>query len=312
MNEPFGNGKSPSVRVTIAPDATLGALHQVVTAAGATVVTIDRAEVLIWFASSTEGLSECLAAGPNVKWVSIPNAGVEEFAPFLGGGRIWTGGKAIYAEPVAEHALGLILAGMRAIGLFARCTEWTERRGRSLYDTAVTLVGGGGVARALLDLLRPFRVDVTVVRRSGAPIPGATRVLAPLYLKDALAKADVVVLAAAMTAETRGMIGIDELRSMRRDAWLVNVGRGGLVVTDDLVAALEAGLIAGAALDVTDPEPLPNSHPLWRLSNCIVTPHSANTAEMMQPLFERQLQDNLERYAKGRPLRGVISVELGY
>jgi D-3-phosphoglycerate dehydrogenase len=121
-----------------------------------------------------------------------------------------------------------------------------------------------------------------------------------------------VVLALALTPETTGLVGVEELALMDGDAWLVNVARGAHVVTDDLVAALDAGAIGGAALDVTDPEPLPDGHPLWALDNCLVTPHVANTWEMAEPLLAERVRANVERWGRGEALLGLVDPRLGY
>jgi phosphoglycerate dehydrogenase-like enzyme len=131
-------------------------------------------------------------------------------------------------------------------------------------------------------------------------------------LHEALPGAQVVFIALALTPATTGIIGAAELALMDPTAWLVNVGRGGHVVTDDLVAALRAGTIAGAALDVTDPEPLPDGHPLWDLPNCIITPHTANTVAMSRGAIERRISENVRRYGAGEPLLGLVDVDAGY
>ncbi|MDQ4090585.1 MAG: hydroxyacid dehydrogenase, partial [Actinomycetota bacterium] len=131
-------------------------------------------------------------------------------------------------------------------------------------------------------------------------------------LHEALAGARLVVLALALTPESTGIIGAAELDCMESDAWLVNVARGAHVVTDDLVAALRAGGIGGAALDVTDPEPLPAGHPLWDLDTCLITPHTANTWEMAEPLFAARIAANVDRYQRQEPLLGLVDPELGY
>jgi phosphoglycerate dehydrogenase-like enzyme len=155
-------------------------------------------------------------------------------------------------------------------------------------------------------------VDVTVVRRRPEPLEGAARVVGPDRLDEAFPGADLVVLALALTPETVGIIGAPELERMERHAWLVNVARGAHVVTDDLVAVLQAKSIGGAALDVTEPEPLPAGHPLWSLDNCLITPHTANTWEMAEPLFADRIRRNVERFAAGQPLLGVVDPALGY
>ena len=127
-----------------------------------------------------------------------------------------------------------------------------------------------------------------------------------------LATADLVVLALALTPETTGFFGRPQLEAMASHAWLVNVARGRHVVTADLVDALAAGSIGGAALDVTEPEPLPEGHPLWALPNCLITPHTANTYEMAIPLLSARIADNVRRFRAGEPLLGPVSPDLGY
>jgi phosphoglycerate dehydrogenase-like enzyme len=131
-------------------------------------------------------------------------------------------------------------------------------------------------------------------------------------LHDVLPGSLAVVLALALTAETRGIIGAPELELMDPTAWLVNVARGRHVDTGALVTALGAGSIAGAALDVTDPEPLPDGHPLWDLPNCIITPHTADTIEMVMPLLAERIRTNVARFATGETLVGLVDVDAGY
>jgi len=176
----------------------------------------------------------------------------------------------------------------------------------------VTVVGGGGITEALLRLLAPFHVDTTVVRRHVAPIEGASRVVGPDELHDALGGALLVFLALALTPETAGIIGGTELDRMDDHTWLVNVSRGAHVVTDDLMDALRNRSIGGAALDVTDPEPLPDGHPLWTLDNCLVTPHTANTRQMAEPLFAERVGANVRRRLRNEPLLGLVDPALGY
>jgi phosphoglycerate dehydrogenase-like enzyme len=122
----------------------------------------------------------------------------------------------------------------------------------------------------------------------------------------------VVFVALALTPETEHIIGAPELELMDQDAWLVNVARGRHVDTDALVAGLAAGSIAGAALDVTDPEPLPDGHPLWDMPNCIITPHTADTIEMVLPLLAERIRTNVARFASGETLVGLVDPDAGY
>lgn len=302
--------------VALRPEPEPAFLREAVEAGGGRVVDPEQAEVLLWNdASDAAGLKRLLG-GPTraVRWVQLPWAGVEAFhaEDMFTDGRLWTAGKGVYAEPVAEHALALGLAGLRRLPERVQARSWGSQAGTSLYDGRVLVLGGGGITEALLPLLAPFRAQVTVLRRSGAPMAGAARTVGPERLHDELPGADLVVLALALTPETTGVIGAAELDAMDEHAWLVNVGRGRHVVTDDLVEALQTGSIGGAALDVTDPEPLPEGHPLWGLPNCIITPHTANTLAMAKPLLARRVTENVRRYVAGEPLIGVVDPELGY
>jgi phosphoglycerate dehydrogenase-like enzyme len=143
-------------------------------------------------------------------------------------------------------------------------------------------------------------------------VPGAARTVALDRLDEVLAGALVVILALALTPETERVIGAPQLARMRPDAWLVNVARGRHVDTDALVSALTENRIGGAALDVTDPEPLPDGHPLWQLPNCLITPHSANPWQTAQPLLSRRITDNVRRWIAGEPLLGLVDLTAGY
>jgi phosphoglycerate dehydrogenase-like enzyme len=161
-------------------------------------------------------------------------------------------------------------------------------------------------------LLAPFNVQATVVRRSGLPVPGAVRTVRTAELHSALPGALVVFVALALSPETVRIISDEELGLMGAGSWLVNVARGRHVDTDALVRALSESRIGGAALDVTDPEPLPDGHPLWSLPNCLVTPHTADTEEMVQPLLASRIRENVQRLASGLPLVGVVDTAAGY
>lgn len=286
-----------------------------VRAGGGVVVPAPEAEGLIWAdPQNPDLLGPVLDAAPQLRWIQLPYAGIEPYLAFLDDRRLWTCGKGVYAEPVAEMALGMLLAGMRGLTTYLPARRWLGPEGTNLRGAAITILGGGGITVELLKLLAPFDCDVTVLRRHPDPLPSApgVRVVGPPGLGDALAGADAVVVALALTAETRGIIDSEALAQMPEHAWLVNVARGEHVVTDDLVRALGAGTIAGAALDVTDPEPLPDGHPLWDLPNCIITPHVGNTPEMGIVLLNRRVTENVRRFAAGETLLGPVKVALGY
>jgi phosphoglycerate dehydrogenase-like enzyme len=302
-------------RVAVAPLG--GALLASAIEAGGGVPTAptDEPNALVWTNfNRVPELKEILGAHRSIEWVQLPVAGVERFfeAGLFDTTRLWTSAKGLYAEPVAEHALALALACLRDLPERVRATSWGTPAATTLYDQPVTIVGGGGIASALIELLLPFRAAVTVARQRQEPLPGALRTVGSDGLSDALASALVVVLALAVTPTTRRLIGADALRVMRPDSVLVNVARGAIVDTDALVAALENQTIGWAALDVTDPEPLPAGHRLWALPNCLITPHTADTLEMTVPLLAKRVTANVRHFGRGEPLEGVVNLELGY
>jgi phosphoglycerate dehydrogenase-like enzyme len=303
-------------RVALAPTSVEVVARAVTDGGGELVGLGERPDALVWTRSGdVDGLREALDQAPSARWVQLPWAGVEEFASsgVLDADRTWTCAKGAYREPVAEHALALALAGLRSLPLRARATSWGEQAATTLYDAQVVVLGAGGITTELLALLAPFRARVTVVRRdASSQVPGAGRTVGQDELDEVLPGAAVVVVALALTPETEHVIGRAQFARMDRTAWLVNVGRGRHVDTDALVDALRAGEIGGAALDVTDPEPLPDDSPLWRLPNCLITPHTANPAETAQPLLARRVSDNVRRFAAGEPLEGLVDVEAGY
>lgn len=272
-----------------------------------------EAEAVVWAdPRDPAALGALLAESPEIDWVQLPYAGIEPFVELLSDDHTWTCGKGVYAGPVAELALTLGLSGLRGLGHYARAVEWTGQRGHNLLGGRVTILGGGGITESLVRLLQPFGCHITVVRRTASELEGADDVLEADRYAHALPGADLVVLALALTPETEGMIGTEEFGLMESHAWLVNVARGKHVVTDELVAALKAGEIGGAGLDVTDPEPLPAEHPLWSLPNCIITPHIGNTVEMARPLLTERIRANVRRYADGDELLGLVDPAAGY
>jgi phosphoglycerate dehydrogenase-like enzyme len=301
--------------IAVEPGGTRRWLEGAVEQGGGEVVPPADAGALVWgHHADPDGLGQLLDDNPHLAWVQLPWAGVEPYVGVIGAhaDRRWTCGKGVYAEPVAEHALALALAGLRRIGAYARATEWGTGAGRNLLGARVTILGGGGITESLLRLLGPFDCDVTVVRQHPDPLPGATRVVPSAQLDEALAGADVVVLALALTPETRGILDARRLALLPDHAWIVNVARGAHIVTDDLVAALAAERLGGAALDGTDPEPLPPDHPLWSEPRCLITPHTANTVEMAEPLLRARVAENVRRWISGEDLLGPVDPAAGY
>ena len=262
-------------------------------------------------------IEEALSQNPGITWVQLPYAGVESFLPVARKypDVTFTSAKGSYAPPVAEHALALTLALLRHLPERIRATSWGTSYGSTLDGANVVIVGGGGIGQELVRLFATWQTTITVVRRSTDPVPGADRTVTSDQLNNVLPDADVVVLAAAATPETNHMFTAEQFNLMDPQAVLVNIARGSLINTDDLVETLANHQIRGAGLDVTDPEPLPDGHPLWAEPNCIITPHTADTAEMVIPLLDDRIVSNLTSLADGKTpdtLEGLVDVDAGY
>jgi phosphoglycerate dehydrogenase-like enzyme len=303
-------------RVAVVPDVK--PFVDAVLEGGGEVSDPARADAIVWGnPSDAEGLRALLAASP-ARWVQLPFAGIERFvqAGVVTPDRTWTCAKGIYGPATAEHALGLLLSGARLLHEHARRTSWwpPERTNdaKRLAGQTVLIVGTGGIGRALAAMLKPLGARIVAVNRSGRPMHGAELTGAAGTLPDVLPDADFIVLAAALTPETSGLFDEAMIAHAKPGAWIVNVGRGGLIETDALVSALQEGRLGGAGLDVTDPEPLPDGHPLWGMPNVIITSHTANTARMAIPELAQMIRENVRRFASGEPLDGLVNPVRGY
>ena len=311
---PEGNLGDRRLIAVLPKSGRFESLEDAVVRGGGEVAPISAARALVWADPSVpQDLPAVIdAASDNLEWVALPFAGIEPYVPYMDIERTWTCARGVYARPVAEHVMATALAGMRGLVHYSRQTSWTGPRGQNLTDAAVTIVGGGGIATELINLLQGWNCTITVVRRSGEPMRGAQRTFTTRDLRIALSDADLVVLAVALTPETTNLMSDREFEAMQDHAWLVNVARGGVVDTDALVRALRSGEIQGAALDVTNPEPLPETHPLWAEPGVLITPHVGNTPEMGVPLLAKHIEDNVKNFLSGNPLEGVVDVAAGY
>jgi phosphoglycerate dehydrogenase-like enzyme len=303
--------ESPRIHI---PASDREDLERAVRDGGGELAPLESADGLVWLGGSPDELPEL---PDSLRWVQLPSAGVEQWVRSgkVDGARDWTSATGAFGLPVAEHALALMLAADKAIHHFACERSWLgegRHEVRALEGSTVLIVGAGGIGRALIGLLEPFGADVIAVNRRGRDVPGAARTLAADRLSEVWGEAHHVVIAAPATDGTRRLVGARELAAMREDAWLVNVARGTLVDTDALVEALRAGAIAGAALDVTDPEPLPDGHPLWELPNVLITPHVATPPEAERRHFAERVRENVRRLAAGEALEGLIDPDGGY
>lgn len=288
-------------------------LEEAVVGGGGRVAPVAEARALVWADPTVpDDLPAVVAQAPNLEWVALPFAGIEPYVPYLDRHRVWTCARGVYARPVAEHVLALGLAGLRGLVGYAQAQTWPPQLGRNLVDGEIVVFGAGGITDELFDLLEGFNCRVTVVRRRPDPHPRATRTVALADRLSVLGSADLVVLALALTPDTEGVIGRAELEAMAPHAWLINVARGAHVDHEALIQAIDGLWIAGACLDVTEPEPLPDGHPLWTRPNVLITPHVGNTPEMGVPLLAAHIEQNVANFRVGQPLDGVIDVDAGY
>jgi glyoxylate reductase len=254
--------------------------------------------------------AELLDAAPRLRAVSVMAVGVDnvDLAACSARGVQVGNTPGVLTETTADLAFALLLAAARRIvegEAAVRAGDWLTWEpgaflGEEVHGATLGVVGMGRIGSAVARRAEGFGMRVLGVRSSTGD------------LHDVLAESDFVSLHVPLGDTTRGLIGEPELRSMKPAAILVNTARGPVVETDALVRALREGWIAGAALDVTDPEPLPEGHPLWSLPNCIITPHVGNTPEMAVPLLATRITENMGRWRAGEPLLGLVDPSLGY
>lgn len=277
--------------------------------------SIAGTDVLFVYDFSSPALKSVWESADALRWVQVAAIGVDAvlFDQLIDSDVVLTNSRGIFEEPIAEYVLGQILAFAKD---FARSREAQRAQRWQHFDTepiagaSVTIAGPGPVGRAIARLLRAVGMEVRGVGRTARSDPDFGEITTDL--SAAVADADYVVLAAPLTRQTRGMVGAELLAAMRPTARLINVGRGELVQTDALVSALHAGAIAGAALDVVDPEPLPAGHPLWTAPNVVLTPHNSGDIHGWRIALQQQFIANFRRYIAGRPLDNVVDKRRGY
>lgn len=264
-----------------------------------------------------------LAAAARLRWLHSPAAGVGGmlFPDMIASSVVLTNGRGMSADTIAEHVIAVTLAMFRRLPDAVRYQSqkiWAQDAlslagNRSLGDAHVVIVGLGSIGRAVAARMRALGARVTGVRRNpGAGAEAADRVVGSSALQDVLPGADVVVVSAPHTRETRGMIGAPELAVMSARSLLVNVSRGPLVDEAALADALRAGTIGGAALDVFNDEPLPADSPFWTLPNVLITPHTSGLRPDHWDAATVLFSENLRRFEQGQPLLNVVDKTAGY
>lgn len=269
----------------------------------------------IWDEDHSSVLDDC----PHLAWIQLINAGYDNLVNSgIPHHIVLTTNGGTGADVVAEHAVAMLLALLRGLPAIIHSQEqrnWNfdsiSIQLNSLHDKNVAIIGYGNVGRALAKLLSCFDVNITVVSRSQSQSdePGVNvRSIDEMF--SVLALADILFLAAPLTQHTELMIAAPEFAVMKKGCYLVNTARGRLVDTDALLVALQEGKLAGAAIDVTDPEPLPGEHPLWACPNVIISPHVAwaGGGEYTQRHLKELVLENTRRFLNGEPLKSQVRI----
>ena len=299
--------RRPVIAVQHSPDSVPERLAPVTAAAEVRLVESDRlatalpgAEVLFVYDFRSSALRETWSAADSLRWVQIASTGVDPvlFDEFVASDVVLTNSRGIFERPIAEYVLAQILAFAKDIRRSTRAQaalSWRHFESESIEGTPVGVLGTGPIGQAISTLLGAVGMRVTVLGRAESA-----------DLSSHVGEFEYLVLAAPLTPQTRGIVNARVLSAMRPTARRINVGRGELVGTWDLVSALNRGGIAGAALDVTDPEPLPVGHPLWRTPNTHITPHNSGDVRGWSDRLQDQFVVNFERYLRGEELLNIV------
>ncbi|MDQ0573891.1 D-2-hydroxyacid dehydrogenase [Agromyces albus] len=279
---------------------------------------LDGADVLFQWHSFSPALRENWDAASSLRWIHVSAAGVSElfFEELTASDIVYSNSRGVLSRAIAEFALGFVLEMAKdARGSFRlqQQERWQHRITRKIHGRTALVVGTGSIGREIARVFRAMGMEVSGAGRTSRPGDrDFERILSSRDLARIVPDFDYLVLAAPLTIATRGLVSAEVLAAMKSSACLINVARGGIVDTGALTEALASGSIAGAALDVVDPEPLPQGHALWSMENVILTPHmSGDTEDHLDDLAQLFL-DNLRRYCRGDPLHNVVDKGLGF
>jgi phosphoglycerate dehydrogenase-like enzyme len=276
-----------------------------------------------------------LRAAAKLRWAQSPTASMEKYLypELVASPVVVTNMRGIYSDVIADHVFGFILCFAKNFHTYIRQQLrglWqavgrppddlpgyagpgevhpSDRAAITLGDSTLGVIGLGGIGQETARRGLAFGMRVVGLDPKAEQVPDRVTLLRPERLDDLLTASDFVVIAAPHTPETFKLMDRRRLRRMKRSAYLINVGRGVIVDLADLTAALQAGEIAGAGLDVFETEPLPAGHPLWKMENVIITPHTAAASPRVAERHLETLLDNLRRFVAGRPLRNVVDKE---
>jgi phosphoglycerate dehydrogenase-like enzyme len=267
---------------------------------------------------------EWVRAGKNLKWVQVTSAGVETVLHMTGSTAlrdsdiVLTNNKVVQGPEIADHALAMLLALTREIPRWQRLkaeSKW-QATPRDLYElntkTAV-VIGVGGIGMQIAQRCWAFGMTVIGVDPEDKPYsPFVSRFVKPDQIDSVLPLADAVFMSAPHTEKSHKMLGPNQFEKMKKDSWFIAVSRGKTYDLNALVKALDSGRLKGAGVDVTDPEPLPADHALWKFENVIITPHIAGRSDLDRGRMLGTVQENIRRFAEGLPLLNVVDKHKGY
>jgi phosphoglycerate dehydrogenase-like enzyme len=304
------------------PEAESGAMYVFADTDETFQAAIQDADVVFgWnYFTNPKMLQRAFGYAKTLRWIQTAGVGIERvlFPELIHSDVILTNGAGVYEESLAEYALMLMLVHAKDVvqtlnDQRARRWEFRGPKNDTLRNRTLIVIGAGGIGRAIGRYSRALGMTTIGVARSRRPGDADFEAIHPLSdLPELLPIADYVILIVPATQETIGMIGVEAFRRMKPSAYLVNLGRGELIVEDALLDALRTGQIAGAALDVFWQEPLPETHPLWAMPNVVISPHIAGDIASTPTAFVLLFLDNLARWQSGRPLRNVVDKQLGF
>ena len=299
-------------------------------APGVEIVLVESQEQAISAAADAQVImgfcnEELLSQAPELHWIQVYSSGVDRCVPnpsMHKGNKLLTNGQRIGSPALAEHSIALMMALVRGLDLYHGNQlqgSWQRDVGMDREDfmelegRTALVVGLGGIGTQTAKRAHGLGMRVIATRNSRREGPDYVEYVGLAdELNELAARADVVINTAPLTDSTRGMFDAAFFAAMKPSAYFVSVGRGASTVTADLVAALESGSIAGAGLDVTDPEPLPEGHPLWSMPRVIITPHTAGRSDKGRDRLFLLVQENLRRYVAGERMLSVVDIERGY
>ncbi len=258
---------------------------------------------------------------PHLKWLHITTVGMERYTSmdFMQSNIIITNSRGVISIPIAEHAvmfMMMLAKNARRLIISKENKLWDRFTTPELYGKTVGLIGTGSIGSEIAKRVKGLGMRVIATRRSatrnGPGTADIDEMFPPDQLKEMLHNSDFVVVAAPLTDETKGMMGVDEFKAMKKTAFIINIARGPIINETAMTRALKEGWIAGAGLDVFEKEPLPQESELWTMPNVIISPHSSGVSERQPYRLVALFCDNLERYLNNKPLLNLITPGKGY